>query len=163
MTKAADIVPHMEALRVYARYLTRNPTDADDLLSQALVRAVEKIDRHYQEHGKLRAWLRAVMFSVHVDSARRRKFERIALDSLRPCAMINASQEDVIALSEVASLMATDMRGAIIELAEARMHTGVKRGDPQLVRLTERVGMRPGTVRSREHRFRGALAAKMGA
>lgn len=59
-------IPH---LRRYARALTRDPEDADDLVQDCLERALRK--RHlWQRRGSLRGWLFRMLYHVHLNRRR---------------------------------------------------------------------------------------------
>jgi len=66
-------------LRRYARTLTRNPERADDLVQDALVRAVAKQDL-WQPGTNLRAWLFTLMHNQHVNTVRRSAREGVVVD-----------------------------------------------------------------------------------
>jgi len=52
-----DLIP---ALRAYARSLSRNPTDADDLVQETLLRAIQYVD-NFRAGTNLRAWLFTIL------------------------------------------------------------------------------------------------------
>ncbi|WP_410216615.1 sigma-70 family RNA polymerase sigma factor [Paracoccus sp. (in: a-proteobacteria)] len=55
-----ELLDHIRALRAYAQSLCGNPTEADDLTQETLVRAIDKADR-YQKGTYMRAWLFTIM------------------------------------------------------------------------------------------------------
>ena len=57
-------------LRRYAQALTRDPSRADDLIQDTLVRALAK-QHLYQDGTNLRAWLFTIMHNQHVNDIRR--------------------------------------------------------------------------------------------
>ena len=67
---------HAPSLRRFARRLTRNHADAEDVLQDTLVRALEKRGE-LREPGRLRAWLLAIVRTCWFNSRRglRNKFE----------------------------------------------------------------------------------------
>src|SRR5207248_8122794 len=66
-------------LRRYARALTRDGTQADDLVQSCLTRAVAK--QHLWQHGtNLRAWLFTIMHNQHVNHVRSSIREGVTLD-----------------------------------------------------------------------------------
>jgi RNA polymerase sigma-70 factor (ECF subfamily) len=78
-----DIGPLLEKeiprLRRYALALTRNPSRADDLVQDALVRAIAKQDR-WQWGTNLRAWLFTLMHNQNVNNLRRDAREGITIE-----------------------------------------------------------------------------------
>jgi len=57
------------ALRRYAFALVRKPQDAEDLVHDTLVRALDKL--HTRRHGEVRPWLFAIMHNLFVSQIRR--------------------------------------------------------------------------------------------
>lgn len=60
-------VPH---LRRYARVLTRDPEEADDLVQDTLERAISRLEK-FREGTNLRSWMFTIMHNVHIDGRRR--------------------------------------------------------------------------------------------
>jgi RNA polymerase sigma-70 factor, ECF subfamily len=71
MTGAAslDLAAHLETLRRYARVLTRNGTEADDLVQGALLRALEG-QASFRKGSDLRVWLMSILHNHHIDRLR---------------------------------------------------------------------------------------------
>ena len=66
---AAEIEPHIPALRRYARALTRHPEAADDLVQDYLERAVSR--GHLRRRGtSTRAWLLAITRDIFLNGVR---------------------------------------------------------------------------------------------
>ena len=76
-----DLVAAIPRLRRYARVLTGDPTRADDLVQDTLVRAWDKRTL-WQAGSDLRAWLFTIMHNVHVNqrALARRESGNISLD-----------------------------------------------------------------------------------
>jgi RNA polymerase sigma-70 factor (ECF subfamily) len=64
--KRLDVIGLIEPLRRYARVLTRDASQAEDLVQDTLVRAYE---RHatFRASGNLRAWLLSVLHNTFID------------------------------------------------------------------------------------------------
>jgi RNA polymerase sigma factor (sigma-70 family) len=56
----ADIVKLIPALRAFARTFCRNPTDADDLVQETLMKALANLDK-FEPGTKLKSWLFTIM------------------------------------------------------------------------------------------------------
>ena len=67
---AQHIETHIPALMRYARALAHNPTAAEDLVQECVVRALTKADL-YKPDTNLRAWLFTVMHNLYVSEVRR--------------------------------------------------------------------------------------------
>ncbi|MDX9860277.1 MAG: RNA polymerase sigma factor, partial [Rhodospirillales bacterium] len=65
-----DLETHIRALRRYARALTANPDDADDLVQEALKRALTYIDSG-GEIRNLRYYLLTILHHARIDHAKR--------------------------------------------------------------------------------------------
>jgi RNA polymerase sigma-70 factor, ECF subfamily len=73
-----QIIALLPDLRAFARFLTRDRTQADDLVQETLVRALGALDQ-YQEATKLKAWLFTILRNTFYEQARRRRTEQNAL------------------------------------------------------------------------------------
>lgn len=70
-----NVVAQLAPLRSYARTLTRNRHDSEDLVQETLIRAWEK--RHsLQAQGNLRTWLMSILHNTFVSQWRRRQTEQ---------------------------------------------------------------------------------------
>lgn len=56
----ADIVKLIPALRAFSRTFCRNPTDADDLVQETLMKALGNLDK-FEPGTKLKSWLFTIM------------------------------------------------------------------------------------------------------
>ncbi len=67
-----ELAPHLDALRRYARVLTRGDGEADDLVQGALLLAVERRGS-FRDGADLRVWLMAILHNHFIDQTRARK------------------------------------------------------------------------------------------
>jgi RNA polymerase sigma-70 factor, ECF subfamily len=140
-------------LRRYARRLTGNTVDAEDLVQDCLVRALTNWHR-FEEGTNLRAWLFTVMRNLHINSFRRPSHHEVPLppDEL---ALVAPSRP----AGQEAAIEFTDFLRAFDRLSPARQETIVMVGwdgmsyDDAAVRLD----VPTGTVRSRLSRARQEL------
>jgi RNA polymerase sigma-70 factor (ECF subfamily) len=66
----SEITAHLPRLKRYARALLHNPAQAEDLVQDTMVRALEKA--HLFRHDtNLRGWLVTIMHNEHVNAVRR--------------------------------------------------------------------------------------------
>ena len=72
MFKQEELVHEMGNLRKFALRLTRNVTEAEDLVQSTLLRAIEKND-YFQEGTNLFSWTSKIMFNLFVTGYRRKK------------------------------------------------------------------------------------------
>ena len=146
------LVQESDRLRKFALRLTRNDSDADDLLQSTLLRAIEK--KHlFKEDTNLYSWTSKIMYNMFVSEYRRKtKFESqydpepyIAAQSL------DASQEVKIEMKEVNHAMdqLSDDHKEILIMVCVK---GMRYAD-----VSEKLQIPVGTVRSRLSRAREAL------
>ena len=69
-----DMVALVPQLHMFARSLCRDGVRADDLVQEALMRAIDNIER-FQPGTNLKAWLFTIVRNEHYSQLRRRKFE----------------------------------------------------------------------------------------
>lgn len=67
-----EVLVHLDALYSFALRLTRNPHDAEDLVSEAMVRAFDRWEQ-YELGTNARAWLFTILYHAFVN---RRRAER---------------------------------------------------------------------------------------
>ena len=65
-------------LRRYARFLVRDAAEADDLVQEALSRALAALPQ-YRRDSSLRGWLFTIQRNLFYEQARRRRTERVLL------------------------------------------------------------------------------------
>lgn len=64
-----DVVAHIQRLRRYARALCRDAADADDLVQDTLVKAIDRAEL-FRPGSDLRAWLFGILHNTFVSSTR---------------------------------------------------------------------------------------------
>lgn len=75
-----DMVALVPQMHTFARSLTRDGVRADDLVQEALARALANIDR-FRPGTNLKAWLFTIVRNEHYSQLRRRKFEAVGVDT----------------------------------------------------------------------------------
>jgi RNA polymerase sigma-70 factor, ECF subfamily len=75
-----DMVALVPQLHTFARSLTRDGVRADDLVQEALMRAIHNIER-FRPGTNLKAWLFTIVRNEHYSQLRRRKFEAHGVDT----------------------------------------------------------------------------------
>ena len=158
MTEFARLLEaQLPRLRRYARALTHDPSRADDLVQDTLVRAFAK-QHLYQEGTNLRAWLFTLMHNQHVNDVRRNVREGNALDVDTVAADLVAVTDPTASrqlreLDEALGKLAIEQRQAILLIGLEGMSY-----DETAAILDVPIG----TVRSRLSRGREALRRLMG-
>lgn len=147
-----DIEAELPALRRYARSLTRDAVDAEDLVHDALLRAHER-RAGFRPGSRLLPWLVSILHNTFVDGLRRQRAERrrdeasaeIFVEGLDP------AQEHAVRLAQIARAFAAlpdDQRAALHLVAvEALSYQDAAAA----------LGIPVGTLMSRIGRARAAL------
>jgi len=74
-----ELIALLPELRAFARFLVRQRAEADDLVQEAVTRAVAALAQ-FQRGTNLSAWLFTILRNVHYEQLRRRRTERRALE-----------------------------------------------------------------------------------
>lgn len=72
---SSEISARMPSLKRYARYLTRNETDAEDLLQDCVERAINRQEQ-FRPGTNLDAWLNTIMRNIFINGKRHNKLVR---------------------------------------------------------------------------------------
>ena len=140
-------------LRAFARSLTRNHDQADDLVQDTMLKAWGARDR-FQAGTSFRAWTFTILRNVFISGRRRARFQG-DWDELLASKLLSmpAAQEHRLHL--------TDLMRALEQISptqrEALMLTTV--GDLSHEEAAEIMGVATGTIKSRVSRAREALGA----
>jgi len=149
-----DVVGQLTALRRYARSLTRDDTNAEDLVHETLLRAYEKRSS-FVEGRALKPWLLSIMHNLFVDGrrARQAEIERIERAARLQDSASAGTQEQLVRLEQV--------RRALDELPEdqrAAIHL-VAIEELSFAEAAAVLDIPQGTLMSRLARARAALRA----
>jgi RNA polymerase sigma-70 factor (ECF subfamily) len=144
-----DLVEHLPRLRRYARALTRDATQADDLVQDTLERALVKLDL-WRPGSDLRAWLFTLMHNLFVNQVRANRPQETDLDAAKDISVVGG-QMDALALRDIHSAL-----GRLpVEHREVILLVGLEQfGYGEAARI---LGIPPGTVMSRLSRGRERL------
>lgn len=92
---------HTAALRAYARRLTRNATDADDLFQETMLRCWQARDR-FTPGSNFIAWDRTIMRNTFLSARRRDRFHvNLPGDGLVHLPGVDGGQDSVIEWGEM--------------------------------------------------------------
>lgn len=152
-----EIVGYIPALRFFARSLCRDPVEADDLVQETLVRAIENL-RLFQRGTNLRAWLFTIMrnrfYSNWAKRARERTGEKDCVSSV-PMAT---------AEPQLWHLRAQELERALQQLPVHYRETIILVGalGESYLQAAAILDCDIGTIKSRVNRARAALREKLG-
>ena len=153
-TDDQQLLTWLPRLRRYARALSGNRDDADDLVQDTLERAWTKSGLW---HGvaDMRAWLFGIMHNLHADGVRRPRLHTIAMDDDTPELPTAPTQGERLAV--------LDLQSALDQLpAEQReILLLIALEDMAYADIAKALGIPMGTVMSRLSRGREKLRALM--
>jgi RNA polymerase sigma-70 factor (ECF subfamily) len=158
---ARDLIAIRPELRARALRLTRDEAQAEDLVQDAIERAL-RFREQFQPGTNLKSWAQTIVFSLFVTGWRRRRRERDAVKSLAidPCSWTAREAETTDAQMKDLS---PKVRRALEELPRSfRDVVLMVDVDERSYRdAADALGVPIGTVMSRLHRARKALAATL--
>lgn len=147
-TLGVEIAQHMDHLRACARRLARDRSLADDLVQEAMLRALAHAD-HFRPGTNLKAWLSTILRNAFFDEKRAEKRRTQFADSLAIApASTKGEQEARIAMQEVCRAFALLPKGQRTALALVGAE-GFSYAD-----AAREAGCTVGTVKSRASRAR---------
>lgn len=138
-------------LRAFARFLARDPSEADDLVQDTLLRALGAAAQ-FQPGTNLRAWTFTILRNGFYEQARRRRREARALREHAPEATVAPRQH---AHSDIADLDRALWRLSPL-LREALVLVGAQELSHE--EAAEICGVPVGTMKARVSRARSQLA-----
>jgi RNA polymerase sigma-70 factor (ECF subfamily) len=150
--KRMDVIGLLGPLRRYARSLTRDETQAEDLVQDTLVRAYE---RHgsFRSGGNLRGWLLSILHNTFIDGRRRDTAEARRLE--QAAAMIETAappaQESQVRFQQVQAVFLR-----LPDEQRAALHLVAIEGLPYQ-EAADALGIPVGTLMSRLGRARATL------
>jgi RNA polymerase sigma-70 factor (ECF subfamily) len=163
------ILPLANRLYRYAYRLTQNERDAEDLVQDTLLRALDKFDQ-YQSGTNALAWLLVIQRSIFINQYRKKKregsvisFEDIAAGEER---ITSSDPKDLPETPEdfmFRNVLDTDLREALGKLSRHYLEVImlVDMEDLSYREAAEVLNIPPGTVMSRLHRARKTLQGQL--
>ena len=149
------VVPEIEVLYRVARSITRNPTDAEDLVQDTMLRAYRAILRFDGRHP--RAWLLTIMRNAQINRVRRKRPELLRDPD---AAMERLADENSADLGPEGLVVESGYDAAVEKAVDSlpeKFRTVVELVDIQGLSYAEAAeisGVPTGTVMSRLHRAR---------
>ncbi|NLY94045.1 MAG: sigma-70 family RNA polymerase sigma factor [Myxococcales bacterium] len=160
-----EAMPHLEALYVAARRMTRSATEADDLVQETMLKAYRFYDR-FEPGTNMRAWLLKIQTNAYINRYRRRVRERSFRESedAQPIGESLMSRAAVRALANPLDeahrrMLAGAIQEALDALPEGQRILIVLADLEELSykEIADVLGCPVGTVMSRLHRARKAM------
>jgi len=155
-------LPHLDAVYTLARYLLRNPTDAEDAVQECYLRALRHFDT--MRSPTIKPWLFAILRNVcNAEYARRSVVElrdiHAESDKSEPPAPMWVEPQETPEAAVLGKLDAETIRGLVAALPDVFREVIVLReiNDLSYREIAEVVGAPVGTVMSRLARARSML------
>jgi len=151
-----DVLQYIPALRVYARVLCKSVPDADDLVQETLLRAIEHADQ-YRSGTNMRAWLFTIMRNRFFTNCHKSARERTgAADCVALQVSVEPDQEwhmRAVEVGEVLQQLPPYYREALILVGSM---------GESYIDAARILDCDIGTIKSRVSRARGLLKEAMG-
>lgn len=150
------LLQQLPRLRVFALSMTRNPTDADDLLQVAAERVL-KYESHFEVGTNFPAWSYRILKNSHISNCRSQKRRPISINKFEeaaappPSLVLGARQEDHVYAREVVRAMeklTPPLREILTLICGAQL---------DYEEAAEMLACSVGTVKSRLNRARGQM------
>lgn len=153
----AQVLELLPALRAFARSLTRNRTEADDLVQETLLKALSNIEK-FDPGTNLRAWLFTILRNSYYTDMRKKRRESDGLSAL-------AHQDHNIGPGQDWSVTLSSLKEALAQLPDDQREALVLVGAAGLSyeEAADVCGCALGTIKSRVNRARAKLLSLMGA
>jgi RNA polymerase sigma-70 factor (ECF subfamily) len=148
--------PHLDALYYAALDLSGNAADAEDLVQEAALKGLRRLDS-FQPETDFRAWMVKIVANTYIDLYRRRRFERPA--SGEEIVEAAAVPEPDLRPADLEFLLRGDIERALARLPEEQRAAVVLVDVNGLTNqeAAEALGWPLGTVNSRVYRGRAQL------
>ena len=150
-----EVVALIPTLRAFARSLSRNPSDADDLVQETLIKAWSNREK-FELGTNLRAWLFTILRNTYYTAAVRRRREVADTDGKLAATLSTPPTQDW-------SMAVHALRGALTRLPDEHREALVLVGAAGLTyeEAAEICGCALGTIKSRVNRARARLQRLM--
>lgn len=154
---ADEVVSHLPAMRGFARSMTRNANEADDLVQEALLRAIEHIHQ-FRRGTNLRAWLFTILRNCFLSQAIKRRREA---PGSKDCV---SALPQAVPDSQIWNIQRNEVEKALDSLPyhqrEALLLVVVV--GASYLEAAEILGCDIGTIKSRINRARAGLRDRLG-
>ena len=151
-----EMLEHLPSLRAFAVSLTRNPSSADDLVQDTIVKAWKNFDK-FQEGTNLRAWLFTILRNTFYSGRRKAGREVADVDGVMAEQLSEKPHHD-------GRLAMADFEKAFAKLGDEQREALILVGASGMTyeEAAETCGVAVGTIKSRVNRARARLVDLLG-
>ena len=155
------IIQYSNPLLAFAKNLTKDHEDANDLLQETRLKAIRYKDK-FKEGTNIKAWLFTIMKNTFINDYRRKKKQNTMFDSTANAYYINSTDSTVVKNGGETSCNMETIQNAIDDLPEElripfmNYYKGFKYNE-----IAEELGLPLGTVKSRIFFARKELKSKL--
>jgi RNA polymerase sigma-70 factor (ECF subfamily) len=154
------VLPHLDAAYTLARYLTRDTSEAEDAMQEAILRAVRYFHT-LRADADARAWLLAIV-RRECYGGRQTRVDTVAFDDVPELQLVDQGEQPDVAVGR--SMLQHRLREAVAALPDGLRETLILRELQQcsydeIATITD---VPLGTVMSRLSRARARLATSLG-
>jgi RNA polymerase sigma-70 factor (ECF subfamily) len=152
----AELIELLPSMRAFARSLTRNPAQADDLVQDTLVKALANVER-FEPGTNLRAWLFTILRNHFYSQLRKAKREVEDVEGRYAARLSSRPEQD-------GSIDLEDFKVAFAQLApdHREVLTLVGASGCSYEEAAQICGCAVGTIKSRVNRARKKLTEILG-
>jgi len=155
---------HADALYNFARWLARDPVEAEDLVQETYVRALGAA-RQFAPGSNLKAWLFRILRNAFIDRRRRSQGRASpGVEDLEADGELSAPAMGELQLDQIRALVAEDVSAAVHALPESfRTVILLDLEGMTEAEVANVLGCAAGTVKSRLSRARAVLRERLAA
>jgi RNA polymerase sigma-70 factor (ECF subfamily) len=154
---------HADALYNFARWLARDPVEAEDLVQETYARALGAA-QHFEPGSNLKAWLFRILRNAFIDRRRRSQREASAREDPDADGEVAGPALGELQLDQIRALVAEDVSAAVHALPESfRTVILLDLEGMTEAEVANVLGCATGTVKSRLSRARAVLRDRLAA
>jgi RNA polymerase sigma-70 factor (ECF subfamily) len=159
----AMALTHADALYNLARWLVRDPHEAEDLVQETYVRALGAAHQ-FEAGSNLKAWLLRILRNTYLDGRRRARPEAAEVENVDELPPPGGASADEAQSAQLRALVADEVAAAVQALPEG-WRTAILLDLEGLseAEMAGVLGCAEGTVKSRLARARAALRERLAA
>jgi len=158
----AELLPYVDALYNFARHLSRDPHNAEDLVQETFLRALAA-RAQFRPGSNLKAWVFCILRNAHLDLVRRRTIQSTDADAelAAPDGEAELLRGD-IEIDRLRGIVSEQIETALDGLsADGREAILLDLEEFNEAEMAEMLGCATGTVKSRLARARAALRKQL--